>query len=166
MPGWTEPVVVVSAPVVPLDPLDVYPSHIANYGRGGYQTADDIAARDAIPSGRLELGMVVCVVDPDNTEYRLTDLDPVTWTEVEAGTGGTLPDLDPSPAGTFRFAIVTIDAKGRVTDAEDGEDVASEATQQQILAALGTINSAITDLTNGGVTAPTHDEESGTDEGD
>lgn len=60
----------VSAPVVPNDTADVYPSHLARYGQGGWHTgAATVAGRDAIPVERREWGMVVSL--PDGTKWEL-----------------------------------------------------------------------------------------------
>ena len=51
----------VTAPVAPTDPIDVYPSHIAEFGKGGYQSAIDIAERNDITQERRTSGMMVFV---------------------------------------------------------------------------------------------------------
>lgn len=55
----------VAAPVVPFSTQDIFPTHYAQYGKGGWRsvsTKDDL--RD-IPSARLEYGMVVYVETED-----------------------------------------------------------------------------------------------------
>lgn len=86
--AWTERVTPVDAPHAPRDPTDTYPSHLASYGRGGHHYAATTVARDAIPSGRLELGMF-CYVAADGKTYQLTDDSPVTWTEFAGSGSGT-----------------------------------------------------------------------------
>ena len=49
----------VAAPVVPFDTTDAHPSHEAKYGKGGYRSVADAAARSAIPAARREAGMLV-----------------------------------------------------------------------------------------------------------
>ena len=66
-------------------PTGNFPTHIANFGRGGYKTVSSIEERNAIPVNRLTTGSIVYVVDTD-TEYRATvDNDLVSWQEVKNG---------------------------------------------------------------------------------
>ena len=51
----------VTAPIAPTSDLDTYPSHIAEYGKGGYQSKPDIAGRNAIIDERRTSGMMVSV---------------------------------------------------------------------------------------------------------
>ena len=58
----------ITGPVAPTDDADVYPSHDATWGKGGFRTAPDLAttpflARDNIPADRRHIGMVVYVED-------------------------------------------------------------------------------------------------------
>lgn len=78
----------IAAPVVPFDTQDVYPTHVDEYGKGGFVALADTAARDAIPVGRLKIGMLVSTAD-DKKVWRLDALDPVTWTEFLVGGGGS-----------------------------------------------------------------------------
>lgn len=57
--------------------------------------------------------------------------------------GGGLTPLNPSPAGTYGFASITVDGYGRVTSATQNNDVASATTQQQILVTVDIINAAL-----------------------
>lgn len=69
----------VGAPVVPYDTADLYPSHLALYGKGGWRTVPTTADRNAIPLPRLERGMAV-TVQADAITYRLRE----TWPGVSA----------------------------------------------------------------------------------
>lgn len=51
----------VSAPISPYSADDVYPTHLAEFGRGGIRTTDTLDSRDAVPNERREEGMVVFV---------------------------------------------------------------------------------------------------------
>lgn len=68
-----------------------------------------------------------------------------------AGSSGGLTVLNPSPTGSYVLASLTIDAYGRTTTASNTPDVASEATQQQILLDVGILITTITGGIDGGV---------------
>lgn len=66
-------------------PTGNFPTHIANFGRGGYKTVSSIEERNTIPVNRLTTGSIVYVADTD-TEYRATvNGDLVSWQEVKNG---------------------------------------------------------------------------------
>lgn len=66
-------------------PTGDFPTHIANFGRGGYKTVSSIEERNAIPVNRLTTGSIVYVADT-GIEYRATvDNDLVSWQEVKNG---------------------------------------------------------------------------------
>lgn len=81
----------VAAPVVPFDTTDVHPSHEALYGKGGYRTVADNAARDAIPAARREHGMLVFTIDSDKV-WQLTG-DLTTWVEFASASSDSLANL-------------------------------------------------------------------------
>jgi hypothetical protein len=72
------PGTVVGSKIVPTDTADTYPTHEAGYGRGGWRTVADTAARDAIPAGLRQEGMIV-YCQSDSSEYQLS-ADLATWT--------------------------------------------------------------------------------------
>lgn len=49
----------ITAPVAPTSAGDSYASHIAEYGKGGYQSVADTTARNAITTDRRTAGMCV-----------------------------------------------------------------------------------------------------------
>jgi hypothetical protein len=67
----------VAAPIVPGSTDDVFPTHDAQYGRGGYRAVANVAERDAIPTERRSVGMVVRDAST-NVEWVLAS-DLVTW---------------------------------------------------------------------------------------
>lgn len=55
----------VSSPIVPFTEQDLYPTHDAKYGKGGFRTVDTIEEMNGIPGPRREEGMLVYVkTDP------------------------------------------------------------------------------------------------------
>ena len=80
----------LAAPIVPFTTDDFFPTHLAQYGKGGWRSVNTLADRDAITDARLELGMSVYVVS-EQTLYVLTSLDTTTtpytktWSEFKAG---------------------------------------------------------------------------------
>lgn len=49
----------LGAPILPATDEDIFPTHDARYGKGGYRSVANITERDAIPPARKEFGMVV-----------------------------------------------------------------------------------------------------------
>jgi len=66
----------VAAAISPFDTLDTYPTHDAQYGKGGYRSVATVVERDAIPTARRTVGMCVNVTsDPtagNNKEWKWT----------------------------------------------------------------------------------------------
>lgn len=77
--------------LVPKDSLDKYPTHYSEYGKGGVHTGvADLAARDAIPTERREIGMRVYVLNVAGSEkeYQLQGgLTNSDWKDVTGGSG-------------------------------------------------------------------------------
>jgi hypothetical protein len=64
----------VAAAIAPFDTLDTYPTHDAQYGKGGYRSVATIVERDAIPTARRSEGLRVRVT-ADPTPVNNNDWD-------------------------------------------------------------------------------------------
>ena len=69
----------LGAPILPATEDDVFPTHDASYGKGGYRAVDNHTERDNIKSARRSKGMVVRTLN-DNKNWVLGE-DLTTWTE-------------------------------------------------------------------------------------
>lgn len=71
----------LGAPILPATEEDIFPTHDAQYGKGGYRAVADITKRNEIPIARRSLGMVVRTLDT-NTNWILTgNLTNADWVE-------------------------------------------------------------------------------------
>lgn len=77
----------VAAPVVPFDTADTYPSHMAEYGKGGLMQFQYSTQRNAIPSPRRTVGMFVYVAETDKTYILKGGVANSNWVEFSGGTG-------------------------------------------------------------------------------
>lgn len=81
----------LGAPILPATEEDIFPTHDAQYGKGGYRAVANVNERNAIPYARREVGMIVRTTDTNinwilkiNTE----DITQAVWVE-ETLDGGT-----------------------------------------------------------------------------
>ena len=100
--------------IIPSSPQDTYPTHIANYGRGGYKTVSSIGERDAIPDDRLTVGCEVRVTNSEgSTVYYLESFNASSPHNWKVATGGldeeALNALKGQPGG-----LAELDAEGKV----------------------------------------------------
>ena len=80
--------VTVSGYIAPSDTLDVYATHKAQFGQGGYRSTTDLNTRDAITPLRREIGMIVYVIS-EAKEYRLVGgIENSNWVEIVYAGGG------------------------------------------------------------------------------
>ena len=83
----------ISAPIVPNTTEDIYTTHYAKYGTGGWRSVANAAERDAILPARLEVGMMVVTLN-DKKKWELISisnpLTPADWQELATGTGTPL----------------------------------------------------------------------------
>jgi hypothetical protein len=81
----------LGAPILPATTEDIFPTHDANYGKGGYRAVANIAARQAIPYDRREVGMIVRTNDTNINwilKVNTVDTEQAVWVE-EVLDGGT-----------------------------------------------------------------------------
>lgn len=76
----------LAAPIVPFTDKDIYATHEAKYGKGGFRTVADMGELNAIPQPRLEEGMLVYVIDDPSGihTYQLID---GKWVRNRVGNG-------------------------------------------------------------------------------
>jgi hypothetical protein len=100
----------VSSPVVPFTDQDIYATHEAKYGKGGFRTVDSISELNSIPEARLEEGMVVYVInDPSGIHtYQLIN---GSWVRNRIGKGipvynqELMDELGVDPASELHITI-------------------------------------------------------------
>jgi len=87
----------VGAKIVPTDTADTYPSHDANYGKGGLHSVSDTTARNAISSERRDVGMMCYVTTEDKTYQLVGGVLDANWEELSVAhsvTTGRVPVAD------------------------------------------------------------------------
>ena len=89
----------ITAPVVPSQDTDTYPSHRAIYGYGGWREVSTVADRDAIPKLRREAGMAVYVTSEKKLYILNSDL--VTWSLFSAGGVVVMPTPSETELGNI-----------------------------------------------------------------
>ena len=102
----------VAAPLMPFSDRDKFPTHLPQYGKGGYRSVADLDERDAIPTERQEEGMLVWVIS-ESTLYQLRSGE---WIEFKISTSD-----DPSSPGSSDYAKASdLEAlEDRVSDLEE-----------------------------------------------
>lgn len=95
----------VTAPIIPgHDDTNVWPTHIAKYGQGGFETVDTIQDRDLITPDRRE-GKTVLVRVSDDGEPALFEYSNSSWNEVDLGDGGGSTNMTFND-GTFNVGSI------------------------------------------------------------
>lgn len=82
------------------------PTHVANYGQGGYMTAASTSDMQAIPVSRRVVGMACLIVDAaGNATLYILQADLTTWKPYNLTAG----------SGAFSWQATTIDLTGKTT---------------------------------------------------
>jgi hypothetical protein len=96
----------ISAPISPYADDNIYPTHLAKFGKGGYRTAATLEERDNIPDERREEGMVVFVQE-----------DQILWCLQGGVTNDCWVDLEKAiDRGYGRWIISTTEPSTGFTD--------------------------------------------------
>jgi len=96
----------VTTSIVPGTTEDIFPTHMALYGKGGWREVATVAERDAIPDPRLEVGMSVYVAS-EKKLYILSSLDTTTtpytktWSLFSAGGVTVMPTPSETELGNI-----------------------------------------------------------------
>jgi len=92
----------ITGPVAPTDTSDIYPSHLAFYGKGGIRTVTNLSERDSLPMDRRENGMLVYVTATDKY-YKLIDSSTNTYEEFRVGGSSNRIYYDAAPYMTMIY---------------------------------------------------------------
>lgn len=82
----------VSGIIAPSSAQDTYPVTDPQYGLGGLRTVADTAERDALPTARRQVGMVVYVTDLAKHYILLNGISNTDWTELQSIVNDALID--------------------------------------------------------------------------
>lgn len=119
----------VASPIVPFTSDDSFPTHLAEFGKGGFRTVETIEDRNAIPSERKEAGMLVYVINDDSNihtyQWFPVDGDPnKEWKRSKMGGGDSIPiydqakldELGPAADEDYIFIRSESDGNGQVVN--------------------------------------------------
>ncbi|MGM9825728.1 MAG: hypothetical protein ACI3Z8_04745 [Paludibacteraceae bacterium] len=126
----------LAAAIAPFTTEDTYPTHYAEYGKGGWHSVATISDRDAIPVQRRETGMVV-FVQAENIPYRLTADG--SWERL-------LNDVDDSLSSTSTNPIQNRVVHEEITKASTSLSTKQDKTDNSLLTNVKTIVGAINEL--------------------
>jgi predicted RNA-binding protein associated with RNAse of E/G family len=134
--------VVILAQLVPTSPDDAYPTHAAEYGKGGARSVADLTARDAIPALRREELMTVGVIANGKTYRLVGGITNDCWLEVSGGVWGEitgdLADQDDLQAALNGKDAVGAAAAAQAAAAADATSKANAAQAAAIAASVPT----------------------------
>lgn len=77
---------IIAAAIVPSDTNDTYPTHHAEYGKGGHRSVTTLIKRDAIAVDKREIGMTVYVAEDDTTYTFKDGIENSNWEIDKRGT--------------------------------------------------------------------------------
>ena len=124
---------ILASSIVPTDSLDTYPTHLAEYGKGGHKSVNNISDLNLISLDRREEGMTVYVVS-EESDYRLkggtanenwvkeksNSFDPIILdSKVDKEVGKGLSEENYTTAEKNKLANLTDNFKGGYVDSAD-----------------------------------------------
>ena len=124
---------ILASSIVPTDSLDTYPTHLAEYGKGGHKSVNNISDLNLISLDRREEGMTVYVVS-EESDYRLkggtanenwvkeksNSFDPtILDSKVDKEVGKGLSEENYTTAEKNKLANLTDNFKGGYVDSAD-----------------------------------------------
>ena len=83
----------ISSPIAPFTSADTYPTHFAEYGKGGYRSVNSIADLDKIPEARREEGMLVYVKNDESGVHTYQYING-SWVRNKLVPGAGIPVYD------------------------------------------------------------------------
>jgi hypothetical protein len=117
---------VVASRIVPTDDLDSYPTHDADYGRGGQRSVATLLDRDAVSADRRKEGMLVWVAET-GIEYRLVGgTENSNWVESADVSTEDLSDISTALAGKVDNDRVLTDVPVDAVFTDTTYDVATQ----------------------------------------
>ena len=90
----------VTSGITPFTTADTFPTHYAEYGKGGFRTVNTIEERNAIPYERREAGMLVYVINDDSNVHTYQWFPDESgdqnkeWKRSKMGGGDSIPIYD------------------------------------------------------------------------
>ena len=107
----------ISAPVSPYDSDDSYPTHLAEFGKGGHRSVPTLEERNLIPEERREVGMTVYVEEDDSIYILRSGITNEDWVYfgslLSGGSIGNLTvSVDPPKDPTNKTAWLNLNDLG------------------------------------------------------
>ena len=106
----------VASAITPSHENDLYATHHAKYGRGGYRSVATLAERDAITEPRRSEGMLVHVREGNQIYQLVGGVENIHWTILELGNSDTTEYVAGATVHSTR--VVRIDEFGLVVEAD------------------------------------------------
>lgn len=129
----------INSSIVPNDSGDIYSTHQAQYGKGGWRTVADTTERNAITTQRREEGMVVWVSDLSAAYQLIGGVDNANWTTL---------NLSPNLSGYALIQDVEnldLDLQSQITSIETSASILNDYVlgHQEALSVITSVSGAL-----------------------